>query len=173
MVHQQIKSFDIFIKFFLSGILLISAYCINAQTIERDVIATSGNTSQNGTIQLDWTLGESFVTTYRSTTNTVGEGFHQEGNLSVMTAVNYQTTKQNQLLLFPVPATEYLRTRSVPENVQSYTIYNSAGQLIKQSVWNGINIIDIRALIPGVYVLKMNISPKQYLISKFIKARKP
>ncbi len=51
---------------------------INAQSIERQVIGSAGTTLSNGTVSLDFTVGELAVTTITDGTTTLTQGFHQE-----------------------------------------------------------------------------------------------
>lgn len=46
-------------------------------TIERNVVAASGETISNGNIQLDFTVGETVVEDLSNTTLTLNQGFHQ------------------------------------------------------------------------------------------------
>jgi hypothetical protein len=48
-----------------------------AQTIERQVLGSAGTTLSNGTVSLDFTLGELAVTTITNGTTTLNQGFHQ------------------------------------------------------------------------------------------------
>ncbi|WP_034057312.1 hypothetical protein [Lacinutrix jangbogonensis] len=48
-----------------------------AQSIERQVIGASGTTLTNGTVSLDFTVGELAVTTITNGTTTLSQGFHQ------------------------------------------------------------------------------------------------
>ena len=51
---------------------------VNAQSIERQVIGSAGTTLSNGTVSLDFTVGELAVTTITDGTTTLTQGFHQE-----------------------------------------------------------------------------------------------
>lgn len=53
---------------------------INAQSIERSVLATAGNFS-NDNIQMSWTIGESITETYTTGTVKLTQGFQQEESL--------------------------------------------------------------------------------------------
>jgi hypothetical protein len=61
---------------FLIG-FMCSTFIMNAQSIERQVIGSAGTTLSNGTISIDFTVGELAVTTITDGTTTLTQGFHQ------------------------------------------------------------------------------------------------
>ncbi|WP_420572892.1 hemagglutinin protein [Kordia sp.] len=58
---------------------MLCAMSTHAQSIERKVIASGGNTISDGTIKLDFTIGELVVTTISNGTTTFTQGFQQGG----------------------------------------------------------------------------------------------
>ncbi len=63
----------------ITSYLLFAASTINAQSLERQVISSAGNTLTNGTVTIDFTLGELVVTTITDGTTTLTQGFQQGG----------------------------------------------------------------------------------------------
>jgi len=59
---------------FLAGVLICSA-----QSIERDVVASSGDYYEGANISISWTLGEIATETYNNGTNILTQGFQQPG----------------------------------------------------------------------------------------------
>ena len=67
-------------KYILNGTLFylfVAFGSVNAQSIERQVLASSGNTISNGTISLDQTLGEVIVGDVSNSAIFLTQGFHQ------------------------------------------------------------------------------------------------
>ncbi|MGH1386987.1 hemagglutinin protein [Kordia sp.] len=63
-------------------LLMLCMLCmisVKAQAIEREVVAAGGNTISNGTVTLDFTVGELTVTTITDGTTTLTQGFQQGG----------------------------------------------------------------------------------------------
>ncbi len=77
--------------------LLIAASQFSAQTIERQVIGSAGTTLTNGTISLDFTVGELAVSTITDGTTTLTQGFHQ-GTVALAIRVDPVVFLQGALL---------------------------------------------------------------------------
>ncbi|MBQ4820677.1 hemagglutinin protein [Aquimarina sp. MMG016] len=67
--------------------LVFGITTIEAQTIERQVIGSSGTTISDGSVTLDFTVGELAVTTITDGATILTQGFHQE-NVQVSIKVN-------------------------------------------------------------------------------------
>ena len=78
-------------------IALISSAFASAQSLERQVIGSSGTSFSNATAQLDFTVGELAVTTLSNGTNDLTQGFHQT-NLQVTIKVAPAAFLQGPLL---------------------------------------------------------------------------
>ncbi len=70
---------------------------MNAQSIEREVVSSGGNTISDGTITLDFTLGELTVTSITDGTTTLSQGF-QQGGIKLGIQVNPVVFLQGALL---------------------------------------------------------------------------
>ncbi|WP_299886064.1 hemagglutinin protein [uncultured Lacinutrix sp.] len=57
---------------------LLTAVFAFGQSIERQVIGSSGSTLSNGSVSIDFTVGELVVTTISDGTTTLTQGFHQQ-----------------------------------------------------------------------------------------------
>lgn len=70
--------------------LLLSLLCamsVHAQSIEREVVASGGNTISDGNITLDFTVGELVVSTITDGTTTLTQGF-QQGSIALSIIVD-------------------------------------------------------------------------------------
>jgi len=52
----------------------------NEQRSSLDIVSSAGETFKNNTIQIDWTIGESFNTTIQNQSQQITQGFHQANN---------------------------------------------------------------------------------------------
>ncbi|MDY8137944.1 hypothetical protein [Aquimarina sp. 2201CG5-10] len=64
-------------KYKILIIIVLGITWIQAQSIERQVIGTAGTTVSNGTISMDFTVGELTITTITDGTTTLSQGFQQ------------------------------------------------------------------------------------------------
>ena len=64
-------------KVILSTILITIAYLGFAQSLERDVFASSGNFTKTNSMSISSTLGEVFLTTLSGSSATLTQGFQQ------------------------------------------------------------------------------------------------
>ncbi|MCP9762261.1 M1 family aminopeptidase [Lacihabitans soyangensis] len=72
-----------------------------------------------------------------------------------------------EINIFPNPASEFLELQHLLKDLKSIEILNTNGQLIKNLAPNS-NIIDLRNLPSGSYILKLN-TPNRIISSTFIK----
>ena len=63
--------------FFLLLCLTVFCHHVKAQTLHPDVISTSGTSFNDGTSQLDWTMGEPVTATLTAGSDILTQGFHQ------------------------------------------------------------------------------------------------
>jgi hypothetical protein len=76
---------------------MLCTFFINAQSIERQVVSSGGNTISDGTVTLDFTIGELAVTTITDGTTTLTQGF-QQGGIKLGIQVNPVVFLQGALL---------------------------------------------------------------------------
>jgi len=117
-------------KYFISIFMVAAAITINAQTIERQVIGSSGGTFTDGTIELTSTVGEPTIETYSSGTITLTQGYQQAEDVS--TTINeVQVTATYKL--YPNPtignATLAIMTQNTDADV-SILVYTIDGKLV-------------------------------------------
>lgn len=112
----------IFIRYslLLLALAMGSSEAMAQLTVERTVLASSGNTAQSGTLQVDWTLGEAFVKQLASGSLLVNEGFQQGRNAPA----SYVSPALNQAhwTLFPQPANQFLHLQYEASSGQSYQL---------------------------------------------------
>lgn len=142
--------------------LLIHAglFCAMGQSIERNVIASTGRSASAGNIQVDYTLGEVAITTLQSPANKLTQGFHQPTDISV--GISQQPNWLLQLEAYPNP-TENRLTLSITASAPALftaTIYDVAGRntgLLLRGETNEkyVGNIDVSQLSAGAYFIHL------------------
>lgn len=76
------------------------------QNLNQVVIASAGKSSQNQSVQLDWTIGEVFINTIISNKCIISQGFHQT-NL-ILSSSREAKHPGLSVRIYPNPASEYI-----------------------------------------------------------------
>ena len=143
------------------------------QITSPSVISSSGNSYNNGGINMDYTLGEIVVETFQPTVTPLPltytiltQGFHQ-GILKVTTSVENIDIKTK---VYPNPTTNFIIIE-LEKNVNAdILVYDINGKLVLKDKLNDENQkqLDFSFLNQGNYLLHINIADKQsvYQINK-------
>ncbi|MCB0628301.1 MAG: T9SS type A sorting domain-containing protein [Saprospiraceae bacterium] len=99
---------------------------LHAQSLERQVIASTGSSVQNAGLQLDYTVGEVVVTTLTNTDLQLTQGFHQ-GQLMTTGLDGLPTRIDYRIYPNPVTATLWVSMEG-PEFDYIITLYSTGGQ---------------------------------------------
>ena len=152
-----------------TAFLLFSLFSLFAtMTVSaQEVVATQGESYSNGTINIDYTIGEVVINTGTNGTNDITQGFHQTNwnFLGVEDhAPSYEAT------IFPNPTSEVLNIRtSTFENV-TYTVYDAQGKLVLQNMLSAEQTpIQVSQLAPGNYSIILNNQTQNLKTFKLIK----
>ena len=89
------------------------------------------------------------------------------GTLTVTLATAVETVETAKINVFPNPTSDYLFISNLPVNT-TISIYNMQGLLIKNSVANGSEKIDVNNLPSGVYLIKLSGSEMNGVV-RFVK----
>jgi hypothetical protein len=149
-------------------ILLVGGLVGNAQTIEREVVSSSGDFYSNGTGQLSTTFGEPVIVTFSNGTNELTQGFHQTRIL--ITSIGDRQISF-EMEVYPNPVAEFL-TIKVDELKKklSYSVFNIEAKMVLDNEIHSIETkIDLTQLAKGTYILKItenNTLVKSYKILK-------
>jgi hypothetical protein len=150
--------------------LLLLLLCVPligfGQITSPSVISSSGNSYNNGGVNMDYTLGEIVVETQTNTTTILTQGFHQ-GVLKVNTSVENIDIKTK---VYPNPTTNFIIIE-LEKNVNAdILVYDINGKLVIKDKLNDENQkqFDFSFLKQGNYLLHINIADKQsvYQINK-------
>ena len=123
-----------------------------AQQISPSVTATSGNTLQNGSIALDFTIGEPVTNSYQNGPVLLSQGFHQP----VIYLADISEWEEANIQLFPNPSTNEVSLQIPVNSYQLLRIFDEQGKLVFENVHlQEINVIDVRSWATGKYNLML------------------
>jgi hypothetical protein len=137
-----------------------------AQTISPVVISSAGTTFNDGTSQLDWTLGEPATATFSSGSNLLTQGFHQP-NLMITSINNIENTSVS---VYPNPTLTFLNVQLSTFENTVIELYSIEGKLLATQLATNNNVqIDMTNYSAGNYLLRVNTAKgktSSYKISK-------
>jgi len=147
-------------------ILLCLPFIGFGQITSPSVISSSGNSYNNGGVNIDYTLGEIVVETQTNSTTILTQGFHQ-GVLKVNSSVENIDIKTK---VYPNPTTNFIIIE-LEKNVNAdILVYDINGKLVLKDKLNDENQkqFDFSFLKQGNYFLHINLADKQsvYQINK-------
>ncbi len=138
----------------------VGALCATGQSIERNVIASTGRSASAGNVRVDYTLGEVAVTTLQSPANKLTQGFHQHYDVSV--GILQQPEFLLTLEAYPNP-TEHQLTLYITASAPAFftaTIYDVAGRnsgivLRSEVTEKYAGTLDVSQLSAGAYFIHL------------------
>ena len=151
-------------------VLFISAGILNAQQISSCVLNTGGQTHSNGTIYLEWNLGEVAIQEYNAPNYKMSEGFLSD-DIEIITSVKNEGLDMD-LEIFPNPATDYIKIRK-PEGTLYATLISPSGHAIMNEVLeNETTTLNLSALPVGTYLLHIRKNYDQFNTYTIVKSQK-
>lgn len=150
--------------FKLCSVLLCVTIQAHAQSIERQVIASSGNSLANSSGSIEFTIAETVTQNMSSANYNLSNGFHQPS--IVVTAVN-QMNSLDGIRIFPNPSSQWLvvQFNKLPSSTL-LELFDVDGKLLQSSYANELQTtLSLKDLANGAYYLKIN-SSRVYKIIK-------
>jgi hypothetical protein len=146
------------ISFFFIAIGILFPSLISAQSIQNEVIATSGDSFGNSSVKLSWTLGECIVETGYTSGLTISQGFHQP-HFKFSYTIESQA-KGFEITIFPNPVQKFATVRiNDTANHSSYTLnlYDLRGILIsnREIIGQSETEIDLSRYQSDIMILKI------------------
>lgn len=147
-------------------VLFLIGYQIEAQSISKQVIGSSGQALTNNINTINFTVGEAIVGNVENG-NAIHQGFWSkmvnDDTLSIETFVE----SSEDISVFPNPVVDILKIKFKVNSASNYTIelYNINGQQIiklNPSFGGQIKQIDINHLPNAVYLLKISDKTSNY-----------
>lgn len=142
----------------------------DAQSLERQVIGSTGRYAQSGGIALSYTVGELSVASLFSSNLILTQGFQQPGNVS--TAVPSGPVMEG-FSLFPSPATNQIQLQyPAVKGLLTLGVYNAVGQLVHAEKFeapaSGNLVLACAPFASGVYFTRVTTEQSNELFySKF------
>jgi hypothetical protein len=143
----------------------------------QQVVSTAGNHSENGTVQLSWTVGEPVIFTYSNGSNILTQGMHQ--SKLTITAIKEIELSGLGISAFPNPVNECVNLKvshlssDKPDEMWkefSFQLYDINGKVLMQKEIVGTEtIIQMDSYAPSTYFLKVIIDKKIVKTFKIIK----
>lgn len=133
---------------------------VEAQTIERSVLASAGSSYTNSNYSIDWTMGESTVNTGSSGTYSVTQGFHQ---FYFKTGGKEETSIIKGLKYYPNPTSNSIILEFTHSSETALiNIYDLNGKLLLNQDWNTFKCIsiDLSTYPCGIYYFQLILDGK-------------
>ncbi|PCJ64376.1 MAG: hypothetical protein COA58_13565 [Bacteroidetes bacterium] len=143
----------------LYSLLLGGIFTVAAQSIERSVLATSGESISKSNAQLDITIGDvvTFTSTNTSTEN-ITQGFNQPIVANGGASISKTQLSDLEIIIYPNPASEVLlvKTANAFTSRTNYKIIDQLGRQIVQGELNPLfSTIDVSSLTKSTYVIML------------------
>lgn len=154
----------------LKFILLVTACLFGASSFAQSVVSAGGNQFTSTEYQLNFTLGETAITTLQVDDVVLTQGFHQS-RLEV-TAVNELPSSNVNIKVFPNPTSDNLHISVDNQNFDGcyYILYSVTGEVLAQkSINSTYTQIAFDAFSPAVYYIKVFINNCETNTFKIIK----
>lgn len=149
---------------FTIAALFLSSLLWAQLSLDRQVIASTGQSVATGTLQVDYTVGETVITTASAATLTLTQGFHQPEALPVGIALTHATFELNA---YPNPTQDQVTLDIQSSEAGSLTLHlvNSKGQTVQPPHTLEVNgltqhRLDLRPLASGTYFLRLQSTDK-------------
>lgn len=144
--------------------LFVSSISLSAQ----EVISTQGDSYDNGTNTIDFTIGEPVIETVSDGSNDVTQGFHQTN----LTITNIEDLDVNfSVNIYPNPAADFVNLSIEKYEKITFQIYDLGGKLVEESILTSTTTsVDVSEYPKGTYLLTLiqsdNKKVKTYKIVK-------
>lgn len=138
-------------------VLFVSSISLSAQ----EVISTQGDSYDNGTNTIDFTIGEPVIETVSDGTNDATQGFHQTN----LTITNIEDLDVDfSVNIYPNPAADVINLTIEKYEKITYQIYDMGGKLVDQStLTSSTTSLNVSDYPKGTYLLTLIESDKKKL----------
>lgn len=154
-------------KKILSFVLVLFSFTqFQAQNLDTKVIASSGESFEGNSMQIDWTLGEVAITTIGNSSGQITQGFHQPSY--TFTNINELPSDLGKIKVYPNPSSDRIEMEldfDVNRTVK-IQLMDMNRRLILEKKANGNHIsevFNIATLPPANYLINFIIDSNQYL----------
>lgn len=146
-------------KFIATSFLIISMCSLSfAQSVERFVVSSAGQTFEQPNFSMDWTLGEPVVKTVEGTNYIITQGFQQ--TIFVISSIEeLNNSPFPDFSMYPNPASEYffVDLQGYQGSVQ-YVLSDINGSIVQSGLIQDQRFrVGLSGLANTTYILKLNI----------------
>ena len=136
---------------FLLTIALLASAALTAQSLTPTVIATAGFGYSSPELQVDMTIGETFITTLQTQDNILTQGFHQPEASTILSVDDKEVAAV--VSIFPNPATHDVNVTVNGAAPNEVHVFDGTGRLVMSA--QRTSIINIQKLAAGMYTLRV------------------
>ena len=155
-------------SFFKTFLIILLPFSVKSQSIERQVIASTGNFAQNTEGSLAFTVGEPTIVLGSSATNFLTQGFQQPVAIIRTGIVVVASKNPCEFSISPNPTHGVLNFQSSSNIQTSFEVFDLVGKSFgKYKTSNGL--IDVVNLSAGTYLLRSDCDGSNAFAQKFIK----
>lgn len=129
-----------------------------SQTVSPELISSAGDSFNNTSYQLDWSIGELVTETYTGTQNTLTQGFHQE-NTYIVTNIDENPLLEFSIVAFPNPTSDLicLKVENEKFNEMQYFITDISGKVLQNGKFaNETEQINFSNYAVGTYLITIS-----------------
>ena len=161
--------------FILSTVLFFYSFTVFSQTIQNDVIATTGGLDTTNHLQVSWTIGECIVDTYNNSDCIVSQGFQQP--FYTISEVPELKKLQFKVKVYPNPAVNFINVMVDSKKLQDVykiELLDINGKIIAQylTLTNKIVRINLSNNSSGLLMLYItNLESKLHRTYKIVKIK--
>ncbi len=151
-------------RLFLTVSLGVALFSVNAQTASPELVSSAGESFNNTSYQLDWSIGEGTTATHSAGDYVITQGLHQGSY--VITSVEDLALDIN-ISVYPNPTTDLINLTSF-QNLTGLAVIvtNINGKILQQTeVTNEVEQLNFSNYENGIYFL--TIKQKNQLIKSF------
>ncbi len=156
-------------KKFILLFVALTVKTVIAQSVSPNLIATSGTSFNDGTSQLDWTMGEPVTVTFAVGSDMLTQGFQQPNLLA--TSINNVETDYS-VLVFPNPSIDFIQLQFHNlKQILTIDLFSSDGKLLQSKEVNTVSElqIDMSKYAAGTYLLSVKDSNSKIKTYQVIK----
>jgi len=149
--------------FFVIGIIMTNLAF--SQTASPELVSSAGDSFNNTSYQLDWSIGECITATHSAGSYVITQGFHQ--NSYVVTSVEDLRTDIS-ISVYPNPTTDFISLKIESSKVEDmqYTITDFSGRVLQtDNFTDDIEQINFSNYAAGTYFI--SVTENNQLIKSF------
>jgi hypothetical protein len=135
----------------LLTVALLASATLSAQSLTPTVIATAGFGYSSPELQVDMTIGETFITTLQTQDNMLTQGFHQP-EASIILSVDDKEVAA-VVSIFPNPATHDVNVTVNGAAPNEVHVFDGNGRVVMSA--QRTSSINIQPLAAGMYTLRV------------------